>query len=149
MSPYSSVIPCETLSNIRDEYIVKKYIEKRWAAFSTVPDIPPAKIYRPQEARVVDLVSFSDVSGRERPIGRPPNSPVPHPSDQLRILKRNVECEASSRHVARTETNTVEADENIQTSIASVFPYFRPVIKDHSNMRGVFITVCDVGTQTG
>jgi len=43
--------------NGSDEYIVKKYLEKRWVASTKLPDIPANKVYRRQESTVIDFVS--------------------------------------------------------------------------------------------
>jgi hypothetical protein len=44
-------------SDHRHDYILKKYVEKRWAASSTIPIQPPDKQYRSQESQVVEFVT--------------------------------------------------------------------------------------------
>ena len=59
---HPGVIDYAEYSDTRDEYIVKKYIEKRWVASFHIPDVPRSKIYRRQEAVVVEkLLATSDV----------------------------------------------------------------------------------------
>jgi hypothetical protein len=48
-------------SDGRDEYILKKYVEKRWVATMKIPEIPSAKVYRKQESKVIEFVSSGDL----------------------------------------------------------------------------------------
>ena len=51
------------ISHLRDEYIVKKYIEKRWISTTKLPKIPHHKNYRKQEVGVIDFVSSWKLNG--------------------------------------------------------------------------------------
>lgn len=46
-----------SLSNPRDQYIIKKYTNKQWVSSSKAPNIPPSKSYCDQEIRVIEYVS--------------------------------------------------------------------------------------------
>jgi hypothetical protein len=81
------------ISDRRDEYIMKKYIEKRWVATSKTPEIPTFKSYRNQETRVIEFVSSGELFRLRQGI-KGPSCPQNGP---LRIIRRGEE-------ISETET---------------------------------------------
>lgn len=89
-SSHPGVIDCAEYSDTREEYIVKKYIEKRWVASFNIPDVPRSKIYRRQEAVVAEkLLGSNDVG---QPMFKRPHlgNTSPDGSRPFRQDKKNV-----------------------------------------------------------
>lgn len=88
MSQDSRVISVHKFAHLRDEYIVKKYIEKRWVATTKVPDIPSDKKYRKQETGVIDFVSSWKLNGNLKTKGYSSETPTSFDITPMRLLKR-------------------------------------------------------------
>jgi hypothetical protein len=114
------------VSDCRDEYIMKKYIEKRWVATSKLPDIPSIKNYRNQETRVIEFVSSGELLRVRQGITNP-SFPKNRP---LRIIRRGeeiVEMESpdlgkKSPEDTLPETDTSHDSSSVtQSSTESIF----------------------------
>ena len=88
VSQDARVIPVHIFSYFRDEYIVKKYIEKRWVATIKVPDIPSGKKYRKQETGVINFVSSWKLNGNLKTNGYSSETPTSFHMPSMRLLKR-------------------------------------------------------------
>ena len=88
MSQDARVIPVHKFAHLRDEYIVKKYIEKRWVATTKVPDIPSDKKYRKQETGVIDFVSSWKLNGNLKTKGYSSETPASFHVPPMKLLKR-------------------------------------------------------------
>jgi hypothetical protein len=88
VSQDARVAPVHIFSYLRDEYIVKKYIEKRWVATIKVPDIPSGKKYLKQEARVINFVSSWKLTGNLKTKGYSSETPTSFHMPHMRLLKR-------------------------------------------------------------
>jgi hypothetical protein len=71
-------------SDGREEYIVKKYIEKRWVATSRVPETPPRKVYLKPESWVIENVHLGHRFSPFRidPMSLRPKTGFPHDRKQ-------------------------------------------------------------------
>jgi hypothetical protein len=87
---------------------VKKYVDKRWAATSNVPVIPPGKRYRKQETQVIDFVSSGELDlrlNKEGPAVIAAKNPqifmlkLLKKGDQLEIMAPRKPLEGSIDHV--------------------------------------------------
>jgi hypothetical protein len=73
-------------SDLRAEYIIKKYVERRWVASSTVPVLPLDKHYRRQEIQVIDLMSSGYLTSKQPPTV----ASYPIKTKSFKLLKREV-----------------------------------------------------------
>lgn len=95
--------PCNTsicVSHCRDEYITKKYVEKRWVATYKVPDIPAGKMYRKQETWVIDFVSAEKLERSLKGKNYPSEPFTFSQAKPLKMLKRgeNIENDLSRQN---------------------------------------------------
>lgn len=77
-----------TFVDSRDEYILKKYMDKRWVATPRIPDMAPDKAYRAQEIRVIDFVASGGLdSEKEKAQSDAKDRPFPE-IKRSRLLRR-------------------------------------------------------------
>ena len=82
-------------SDFREEYVVKKYLDKRWVATALVPDTPRNKIYCKPESWVIENV-YSGKLFLPLDIGQASLPPRLTPLTHLPLLKRAPKHEPNS-----------------------------------------------------
>jgi len=86
-------------SDCREEYVVKKYLDKRWVAAALVPEAPRNKIYRKPETWVIENV-YSGKLFLPLEISQASLPPRLSPRlDYLSLLKRAAKHEPNSKSV--------------------------------------------------
>jgi hypothetical protein len=68
--PECQCISVEALSNCSEEYVIKKYADKRWVAAAILPFTPIDKVYKTQETKVIDSIVGSGQLRSKRPKGQ-------------------------------------------------------------------------------
>ena len=80
-------------SDSSDEYIVKKYVDKRWVATSKVPVVPPGKTFRKQETRVIEWVSSGELGAHLNTCAALFNLAQTTQTRPLKLLRRGEDVE--------------------------------------------------------
>jgi len=96
------------VTDISDEYVHRKYVEKRWAVSSSMPQMPLAKVYRRQEEKVISFVAGNplEITNRSSPS---PNKPIS-------LMRRPIVDDPVE---SQTESDTLESDSKSCTDSSS------------------------------